>query len=86
MSEDMLTAEELSITGYTLGDASKGEMEFFDGQTECGSCNQVIPKGRRIFWSCSMEMECDSYCIACARETAKFRMEFPGPEEAARDV
>lgn len=66
-----LTANEMSIAGLSRGDARKGEMEVSDGATDCADCGRIMPFGVPVYWACSMEMECDPYCTACARERSQ---------------
>ncbi len=72
MSEDLkpLTQEEMNYAGVDLGDASRGEMTVFDGETQCSDCMREMPEGATIYWRGS-EGEHDAYCTACARRDAE---------------
>lgn len=65
-----LSPDEMAMGNMQRGDASKGEMEVSDGETECAGCDAAVPEGAAIYWRCSSAMECDPYCTACAREEA----------------
>lgn len=64
-------AERYALQRYSFGDPANGETRVGDGQTYCSNCDQIIRRGSLIFWSCSMEQECDPYCRRCAVQTAK---------------
>jgi hypothetical protein len=65
-----LSPEEMGYAGVVLGDASRGEMTAFDGETECSDCMRVMPEGETIYWRGSQGEE-DAYCTACARRGAE---------------